>query len=81
MTHSQMPKNLFPSHKLTGNHTFAAKTATVRKDEAEEDPGEKSEGEGEREPSADEDVEVSCGIGQTDQSVQYIVHFGKAVKL
>ena len=53
----------------------------IRKDEAKEDPGEKPEGEGETEPSADEDVEVSGGIGETGQSIEYIVHFTKGVEL
>ena len=53
----------------------------IRKDVAEEDPGEKPEGEGEKEPSADEDVEVSGGMEETDWSIKYIAHFVKAVKL
>ena len=51
---------------------------TVRKDEAEEDPGEKPEGEGETMLLADEDVEVLGRIGETDQSIKYIVHFTKS---
>ena len=53
----------------------------MEKIEAEEDPGKKPEGEGETEPSADEDVEVSGGIGERDQSIKYIICFVKAVKL
>ena len=54
---------------------------TVRSDEAKEDPGVKLEGEGEMEPSVDEDVEVSDRVGETDQSIEYIIHFAKAVAL
>ena len=53
---------------------------TIRKDEAEEVPGKKPEGEGETELSADEDVEVLGGIEETDQSIDYIILFTKAVK-
>ena len=81
MTHSQMPGNLFPSHKLKGKCTFATWTMTVGKDEAKEDPGEKPEGVGETEPSADKDMEVSGGIGEINQSIEYIVCFVKVVKL
>ena len=41
----------------------------------------KLEGEGEMEPSADKDVEVLGGVGETDQSIKYIVHFAKAVEI
>ena len=81
ITPAQTPGNLFPSHKLKGNSTFATQAVTVRKDKAEEDPGKKPEGEGETEPSADKDVEVLGGIGEIDQSVKYIVCFAKVVKL
>ena len=54
---------------------------TVGNDEVAGDPGEKPEGEGETEPSADKDVEVSGRMGEMDQSVKYIVHFMKAFKL
>ena len=74
-------KEFFPSHKLKGNCTFAAQATTIRNNEAGEDPGEMPEGEGETEPSADQDVEVSGRIGEMDQSIEYIVHFAKAVKL
>ena len=30
---------------------------------------------------ADEDMEVSGGIGEMDQSLEYIAHFAKVVKL
>ena len=46
---------------------------TIRNDEAKEGLVEKPEGEGETEPSADEDVEVLGGIGEMDQSMEYIV--------
>ena len=78
MVDSQTPGNLFPSCKLKGNHTFTTQAATVRN---EEDPGVKPEGEGEIEPSVDEDVEVLGSVGETDQSIEHIVHFAKAVEL
>ena len=39
------------------------------------------EGEGEMEPSADEEVKASGAVGGTDQPIEYIVHFAKVVKL
>ena len=81
MACSQTLRNLFPSCKLKGNCTFTTWTATIRNDDAEEDPGVKYEGEGEMEPSADEDVEASGQVGETDQSVEYMIHFDKAVEL
>ena len=35
----------------------------------------------EKEPSADKDVEESGGIGEMDQSIEYIVHFAKVIEL
>ena len=64
MTHSQTPENLFPLCKLKGNFIFATSAVAIGKDEAEKDPGQKPEGEGETEPSADEDVEVLGKIGR-----------------
>ena len=81
MTNSQMPENLFPSCKLKDNCTFTTQAMTIGNDEAKEDPGEKPEGEGETESSADEDVEVSGRIGEMDQSIEYIVCFMKVIKL
>ena len=81
VTCSQTSGNLFLSCKLKGNHTFATWATTVGNNKAEEDPGKKPEGGGETELSADEDVEVLGRIGERDQSVKYIVHFMKAVKL
>ena len=80
MTCSQMPGNLFPFHKLKGNCTHAAQAVTVGNDEVEEDPGVKQEGEGETEPSADEDVEASGRVGETDQCIKYITCFAKVVE-
>ena len=74
-----MPGNLFPSHKLKGNCTFATQAVTIRNDKDEEDPGVKLEGEGEREPSADEDVEALGEV--TDQSIKNIIHFAKEAEL
>ena len=56
---------------------------TIGNDEAEEDSSVKQEEEGEMELSAneDEDVEASGGIGETDQPVEYIIHFAKVVEL
>ena len=59
MTHSQMPGNLFPSCKLKGDYTFVTQAATIRNDEAVEDSSVKQEGEGEKKPLTDEDVELS----------------------
>ena len=67
-------------HKLKGNCTFATQAATVENDKTKEDPGVKQEGEGETEPSVDEDVETLGGVGEKDQSVEYIVHFAKVVE-
>ena len=57
--HSQAPGNLIPSHMQKGNHTFTAWAVTIGNDEGEADSGAKQEGEGETEPLADEEVEVS----------------------
>ena len=54
---------------------------TIRNDVAKEDPGVEQEGEGETEPSADEEVEVSGRVEEADQFVEYITHFTKAVEL
>ena len=54
---------------------------TIRNDETKEHPGVKPEGEGEREPSADEDVKAWGRVGETDQSIKYIIHFAKVVGL
>ena len=81
ITSSQMPGNLFPSCKLKCNCTFAAGAMIIRMDEAKEDPSKKPEGEGETELSADKDVEVSHGIRETDQPIEYIVCFAKVVHL
>ena len=54
---------------------------TIGKVKAEEDPDEKPEGEGETEPSTDEDMKVLGGIGEMDQFVEYIGHFVKVVRL
>ena len=77
---SQKPGNLFPSHKMKGNCTFAAEAATVRNDEAEEDSSVKLEGEREMEPSVDEDAEASGGLGEMDQTIEYIASFDKVVE-
>ena len=53
---------------------------TIRNNKAKEDFSVKQEGEGEMEPSADKDVEAS-GVGEMDQTVEYIVCFVKAVEL
>ena len=50
------PRNLFPSHKLKGNHTFTTGAATIGNDEGEADSCVRQEGEGEMETLADEEV-------------------------
>ena len=80
MMHSQMPGNLFPWCKLKGNHTFAAQAMTVRNDEAKTDQGVKLEGEGDMEPSVDEDAEASNRGGETNQPVKYIFCLLKQMK-
>ena len=79
--HFQMPGNLFPSHKLKGNCTFPTWAVTIGNDEVKEDPGVKLEREGEMELSADKYIEVLHGVGETNQSIKYIVHFTKAVEI
>ena len=76
---SQMSGNLFPSHKLKGNHTFTTQTAITGNDEAEEDSSVKQEGD--MEPSADKDVEASSRVGEMDQTIEYIICFIKVVEL
>ena len=49
-------------------------------DEAKEDLGVRLEGEGETEPSTDEDVEASGGVGETDQSIVYVMGWGEGKK-
>ena len=63
--HSQTPGNLFPSHRLEGNCTFTAQVVTIGSDVAEEDPCVEQEGEGQTEPSADEDVEALGKVGRS----------------
>ena len=77
--HSQTPGNLFPLHRLKGNHTFTAWVATIWNDEVEADSSMKQEGE--TEPSAEKEVKVSGRAGGTDQPKEYIVCFTQAVKL
>ena len=79
--HSQMPGNLFSLYKLKGNHTFTTQAVTIGNDYTEEDPSVKLEGEGEMEPSADENVEASDRVGDTNESDRFIVCFTKAVEL
>ena len=81
ITHSQISGNLFPSQKLKGSHTFTIWSAMVESNEAEEDSSMKAEQEVGVESSAKEDAGTSSGVGGTDQSVGYIVHFANAVKL
>ena len=72
---------MFPFWKLKGNHTFNAQSATVENNEAEEDSGAEPEGEEGTESSAGKDPETSSGVGGTDQSFGYIVHFANVVRL
>ena len=78
VTHSQTLGNLFPSWKLKVSHTFTAQSAVVECKRVAEDSGMKAE---EAESSDREDPETSSGVGGSDQSVQYIVHFANLVKL
>ena len=80
MTCFQTPVNLFPSHKLKGNCTFTAWAVTIGNDEVVEDSSPKQEG-GEMEPSADNDLKASGRAWGTDQSVEYIIDFTKAIEL
>ena len=79
MTCSQMPGNLFPSHKLKGNCTFATRAVTIGNDEVEEDSSAKEKEKWK--PSAGEDVETSGRVGGMGQATEYIIHFAKAVEL
>ena len=79
--HSQTPRNLFPSHKLEGNHTFTTQAVTIWNTEGEADSGAEQEGEGEMESLADKEVKVSGRVEGPDQPMEYIIHFAKAVKL
>ena len=72
-------REFISSCNLKGNCTFTAWAEPTRNDEAEEDQCVKPEGEGV--PSADEDVEASGRVGETDQCVEYVIHFAKAVEL
>ena len=81
MTHSQTSGNLFPSHKLKGNHTFTTQDVTVGSNEVERNSGAKQEGNAETESSADKEAKTSGRVGGMDQPMEYIVHFTKAVEL
>ena len=81
MACSQTPGSLFPSHKLKGNCIFTAWAATIGNDITEEDPGVEQEGVGKTEPSADKEVGVLGGVGEADQSIEYITHFTKMAEL
>ena len=79
--HSQTTGDLLPSHKLKGNCTFVTQAMTIGNDEAEKDPAANPDGEGETVSSAGEEVEASSRAGETDQSIEYIIHFTKAIEL
>ena len=53
----------------------------VGNDEAGKDPDANPDGEGETGSSAGKEVEASSRAGETDQSIEYIVHFTKAIEL
>ena len=78
--HSQTPGNIFPLHKLKGNHTFTTWAVTVENAKGEADSGSKQGGEGETEPLADKEAEASGRAEGTDQSIEYIVCFTKVVE-
>ena len=77
--HSQTPGNLFPSLKLKSNHTFTAHAVTIGSVEGKTDTGSKQEEEGETDPSADKEVKALGRAEDTDQPMEYIVHFTKGV--
>ena len=54
---------------------------TVGNAKGKADSGAKQEGEGETEPLADKEDQASSGAEGTDQPMEYIIHFAKAVKL
>ena len=81
MMHSQTTRNLFSLCKLKGNDSFATWVATIGNDKARKDSSVKPEGEGEIRSSAGKEVEASSWPGKTDQSIEYIVCFAKAVEL
>ena len=81
MIHSQTPWNLFPSHKLKGNHTFNTQAVTVGNVEGEADSSAKQEGYGETEPLADEEVKLSDKAEGIDQPMEHIICFAKVVEL
>ena len=76
-----MTGNLFPSHKLKGNHTFAGQAMTVGNDEARKVPAVNPNRERETESSTGEEIETSSRAGETDQSIEHIIHFTKVIKL
>ena len=65
----QMPGNLFPTHKLKSNCTFATWAATVGNDTTEEDPSVEPEGEEETKPSPDEEVEIPGKVTEAEQTI------------
>ena len=79
--HSQTPGNLFPSHKLKGNCTFTTWAVTIESVKGKADSSTKQKEEGEMEPSADEEFKVLGRAEETDQPMEYIIHFTKAVDL
>ena len=79
-TCSQAPGNLFPLHRLKGNCTFAAQAVAIGNDEGEADSSAKQE-EGNKESLAHEEDEASYRAGGTDQHMEYVICFAKAVKL
>ena len=79
VTHSQTTGNLFPSHKLKGNHTFTAQAATLGNGKVGKDSGAKAEGGEETELSDGKEVEATSRAGETDQSIEYIIHFTKVL--
>ena len=76
----QTPGNLLPLHKLKGCHTFTTWAVTIGNNMVEESSSAKQEGEGETEHSPDKEIEVSGRMGGTDEAIEYIIQFAKAVK-
>ena len=80
-TCSQVPGNLFPSCRLKENCTFTAWAATIEMMKVKQTPAWSKEGEGDTEPSANEEVEALGRTEETDQPMKYIICFAKAVEL
>ena len=76
------PKEIYsPSASQRATHTFTTQAVIIGNAKDKAESGVKQEGEGETEPLADEEVKASGRAEGTDQPMEYIVPFAKAVKL